>query len=120
MPSYRNTPAHALRSNQNGDDSIFADALQEIQTKAAAKTAAAKTAALSKQAKATIARFNLWRVAGNMYECPSSRDFWQVTADGGIKRLTKSTSVDHGESLPAADATNPEDTLNTILADLTL
>ena len=118
MPSYRNTPSHALRSNHNEGDSLFADALVEIQAKEA--KVAAKTAALNKTAKATIARLNLQRVAGNMYECPSSRDFWQVTAEGGIRRLTESTSVDHGESLLAADATNPEDTLNTILADLTL
>lgn len=115
MPAYRNTPAFALQSN-SADDSLFAEVLTTMSKKAAAQ----KAAALSKQAKEVIARMNLQRVAGNMYECPSTRDFWQVTAEGGIKRLAETTTVDSGEKLMAADATDPESTLNTILSDLTL
>lgn len=60
----------------------------------------------------------LTRVAGNIYEQPATRDFWAVKG-GKLVRLTgTSTSVDDGERLDPADVDDPENTLNTILADL--
>lgn len=65
-----------------------------------------------------IAKLGLNRVAGNVYECPSTRDFWEVK-NGKIMRLTSENEVDNNETLTAADHMNPEASLQQILADLT-
>lgn len=64
-----------------------------------------------------IEKYSMLRVAGNVYECPSSKDFWEVK-NGKIMRLTKANEVDNGETIVAANKDNPEFTLNQILADL--
>ena len=64
-----------------------------------------------------IASMGLQRVAGNIFTCESSRDFWAVTADGGIKRLCGG-EVDNGESIPAAPKDQPLQFLESVLGDL--
>jgi hypothetical protein len=63
-----------------------------------------------------IASMGLLRVAGNVYECPSSQDFWQV-AGGKIVRLSGDV-VDNGESIAAAPKDQPMEFLSSILDDL--
>lgn len=63
-----------------------------------------------------IASMGLMRVAGNVYECPSTQDFWQV-AGGKIMRLS-GDEVDNGESIAAAPKDQPMEFLSSILDDL--
>jgi hypothetical protein len=56
------------------------------------------------------------RVAGNVYECPSTKDFWRVEG-GKIKKLTGS-EVEQGESIQAAPNDTPSAFLAHILDDL--
>lgn len=64
------------------------------------------------------AAMGLIRVAGNVFECPSSKDFWKV--DGSkVIRLT-SSEVDNDESLKPANTVNPSKFLKDILAELEL
>ncbi len=70
-----------------------------------------------KQASAVIAEFGLQRVAGNLYECPSTRDFWKISDRGGITRLT-ADEVDNGEHIEAAPKEAGEDFLRDVLAAL--
>jgi hypothetical protein len=67
--------------------------------------------------KAKIASMGLLRVAGNVYECPSSQDLWQVTGGGKIVRLSGEV-VDNGESIAAAPKDQPMEFLSSILDDL--
>ena len=55
--------------------------------------------------KAKIASMGLERVAGNVYTCPSSQDFWTVKG-GKIKKLT-GDEVDNGESIKSAPKNDP-------------
>lgn len=71
---------------------------------------------LSPEVKAKIASMNLTRVAGNIFEAPSTRDFWKVQGNKVIK-LTLD-EVDNGESLQAAPSNNPASFLADILGDL--
>ena len=64
-----------------------------------------------------IASLGLQRVAGNIYECPSTKDFWKVTSGGGIARLT-AEEVDNHERLAAAPPSAPSDFLSEILGSL--
>jgi len=64
-----------------------------------------------------IASMGLLRVAGSVYECPSTMDFWKVTSDGGIRRLS-GDEVDNGESIPAAPKDHPSEFLASILEDM--
>ena len=64
-----------------------------------------------------VASMNLTRVAGNIWECPSTREFWKVNG-GKIIRLTVD-EVDNGESMAAAPPDNPASFLTDILGDLT-
>ena len=77
----------------------------------------AKSASLPGDVKSKIASMGLVRRAGNIYECPSTKDFWAVKG-GKIMRLTV-TEVDNGESLRAAPRKNPSGFLNAVLGDLT-
>lgn len=72
---------------------------------------------LSPEVQQKIASMGLLRVAGNVYECPSSQDFWQVTGGGKIVRLS-GEEVDNGESIPAAPQDKPMEFLSSILDDL--
>ena len=73
---------------------------------------------LPKQVKSKIASMGLNRVAGNIYEAPSTKDFWQVKGND-IVRLTKGTAVDNGERIAAAPSDAPQSFLDEILGDLT-
>jgi hypothetical protein len=77
----------------------------------------ASTTVLTTEAKKKIASLGLQRVAGNIYEAPSTRDFWQVTGNGGIKRLC-AEEVDNHERIAAAPSSAPSDFLDEILGSL--
>ena len=77
----------------------------------------ASSTQLPAETKAKIASMGLMRVAGNVYECPSSQDFWQVTGGGKIVRLS-GDEVDNGETIPAAPKDQPMEFLSSILDDL--
>ena len=65
-----------------------------------------------------IDRFMMTRVAGNVWSCPSSRDFWQVRG-GKIIRLVVD-EVDDGDSIPPASTKQPMEFLSSVLDDLDL
>jgi len=73
---------------------------------------------LSLETQSKIASMGLLRVAGNVYEAPSTMDFWKVTSEGGIKRLCSGDEVDNGESIQAAPQDKPMEFLSSILDDL--
>ena len=73
----------------------------------------------SPEVQRKIASMGLTRVAGNVYECPSSQDFWQVTGGGKIVRLSNNDVVDNGESIAAAPKDKPMEFLSSVLDDLT-
>jgi len=77
----------------------------------------ASTTHLTTETKKKIASLGLQRVAGNIYECPSTKDFWSVTKDGGIKRLC-SGEVENSERIAAAPTNAPSDFLDEILGSL--
>lgn len=62
------------------------------------------------------ASMGLIRVAGNVFECPSTQDFWKIKGDKVIR--LSGIEVDNNESLPPADVNNPSSYLREILADL--
>jgi hypothetical protein len=66
----------------------------------------------------TARAMGLIRVAGNVFECPSSQDFWKVTGNKVIR--LSSPEVDNGESLKPANKANPSRYLKDILAELEL
>jgi len=70
------------------------------------------------ETKRKIASMGLTRCAGNVYEAPSTKDFWQVSSDGGIRRLCSGDEVDNGESIAAAPKDQPMEFLSSILDDL--
>jgi hypothetical protein len=74
---------------------------------------------LSKEAAAMVAEMGLQRVAGNVFECPSSKDFWKVGEGGSLVRLTKG-EVDNGDKIAPApkESSQTSDFLQGILADL--
>jgi hypothetical protein len=74
---------------------------------------------LSKEASAQIAEMGLNRVAGNVFECPSTKDFWKVGDTGSLVRLT-SGEVDDGDRIAPApkESAQTADFLQGILADL--
>ena len=76
-----------------------------------------KTASLSPVLAKEIESKGLHRVAGNVYECRSQKDFWTVRGNK-LVRLTVE-EVDNGETLAAAPKDSPADFLQGILKDLT-
>jgi len=76
-------------------------------------------ASLSKDAAAKVAEMGLTRVAGNVFECPSTKDFWKVGETGSLVRLT-SGEVDNGDRIAPApkESAQTADFLQGILADL--
>ena len=76
----------------------------------------ASLAAYSEEVRQQIASWGLTRVAGSIYECPASHDFWQVK-DGKIRKLVDS-EVDDGDSIPGAPEYKPATFLANILDDL--
>ena len=55
-------------------------------------------------------------IAGNLFECPSSKDLWKVKG-GKILRLT-GKEVDNKERVKPADRKNPSKFLGDILSEL--
>lgn len=66
--------------------------------------------------KQKIASMGLERVAGNIYECPSTRDFWKVKGNSIVKLV--GDEVDNGEAIQAADEGNPQGFLSHIMDDI--
>jgi hypothetical protein len=60
--------------------------------------------------------FDMRRVAGNVYECPSTKDFWQVKGNKIVRLVVD--EVDNGEAIPAAPKDEPMEFLGSILDDL--
>jgi hypothetical protein len=71
---------------------------------------------LDKKASAMVIEMGLQRVAGNVFSCPSSQEFWKVK-DGSLVRLTGG-EVDNKENVAPAPKDDAEDFLQSILADL--
>ena len=69
------------------------------------------------ETKNKIASMGLIRCAGNVFECPSSADFWKVTGGGKIVRLSNDV-VNNNESIEAAPVDKPQAFLTSILDDL--
>lgn len=103
---------------RRSQDSAVSDAIASLTprtNKTASVSVAPTEAQIIKMAK--DAGFNLRRVAGNAYENPATRDFWEVK-NGKLVCLTGSKEVDDGESLQPADTDDPESTVTSIMADL--
>lgn len=66
----------------------------------------------------TAAAMGFIRIAGNVFECPSTQDFWKVNGSKVIR--LSSSEVDNGESLKPANVANPSRYLKDILAELDL
>lgn len=62
------------------------------------------------------ASMGLIRVAGNMFECPSSKDLWKVSGDKVIR--ISGSEVDNNENLKPANEDDPKSFLASILAEL--
>lgn len=84
------------------------------------KNHVASTPKLSKEASAQVAELGMVRVAGNVFECPSTKDFWKVGDGGALVRLTSGEEVDNGEKIAPApkESSASADFLQSILADL--
>ncbi len=63
-----------------------------------------------------IDQFSMHRVAGNVYECPSTKDFWKVQGNKIVKLV--GGEVNAGESIAAAPDDKPAAFLAHILDDL--
>lgn len=63
-----------------------------------------------------IDTYMMRRVAGNVYECPSTKDFWKVQGNRIVKLV--GNEVNQGESIPAAPEDRPAAFLANILDDL--
>jgi len=66
--------------------------------------------------KAKIASMGLERVAGNIYESPSTRDFWKVKGNSIIKLV--GDEVDNGESIQAAPKNDPMGFMGSLMDDI--
>jgi hypothetical protein len=89
---------------QKSTDSVFS------------KNHLASESKLSPEVHQKIASLGLNRVAGNIYECPSSKDFWKVQGNKVVRMVAE--EVDNSEKLAAAPADNPAMYLASILDDL--
>src|SRR5258707_575685 len=76
----------------------------------------ASATAIPRDVQAYIDQFSMHRIAGNVYECPSTKDFWKVQG-GKIIKLVGS-EVNNGESIPGAPEDKPQAFLAGILDDL--
>ena len=74
------------------------------------------TADLSPEVQQKIAQLGLVHRAGNLYESPSTQDFWQVQGNT-IKRLV-GEEVDNGEEIQAAPEERPMQFIESILDEL--
>lgn len=94
--------AHGLKSEQATD--IFK------------KNHFASATAIPRDVQHYIDQFSMHRVAGNIYEAPSTKDFWQVRGNKIVKLV--GSEVSNGESIPAAPDDKPAAFLAHILDDL--
>jgi hypothetical protein len=95
--------AHGLKG-EKPNESIFA------------KNHFASYMAIPRDVQFQIDDLMMRRVAGNVYECPSTKDFWKV--EGGVIKKMVGSEVDQGESIPAAPDDRPAAFLANILDDL--
>jgi hypothetical protein len=63
-----------------------------------------------------IDEYSMHRIAGNVYECPSTKDFWKVQGNKIVKLV--GNEVNAGESIPAASSDKPAISLAGWLDDL--
>jgi hypothetical protein len=71
---------------------------------------------MSKEVLRKAAAMGMWRVAGNIFECQSQSEFWQVRGNKLVRLV--GNEVDNGDHLPAAPSENPEAFMSDILGDL--
>ena len=95
--------AHGLKGEKPGE-SIFS------------KNHFASMMAIPRDVQFEIDSLMMRRVAGNVYECPSTKDFWKVQGNRIVKLV--GNEVNQGESIPAAPDDKPAAFLANILDDL--
>jgi hypothetical protein len=95
--------AHGLKGEKPGE-SIFS------------KNHFASMMAIPRDVQFQIDEYMMRRVAGNVYECPSTKDFWKVQGNRIVKLV--GNEVNQGESIPAAPDDRPAAFLAHILDDL--
>ena len=95
--------AHGLKAEKSGE-SIFS------------KNHFASMTAIPRDVQFDIDSLMLRRIAGNVYECPSTKDFWKVQGNKIMKLV--GDEVNAGESIPAAPDDQPAAFLANILDDL--
>jgi len=76
----------------------------------------ASATAIPRDVQHYIDQFSMHRIAGNVYECPSTKDFWKVQGNRIVKLV--GNEVNQGESIPAAPDDKPAAFLAHILDDL--
>jgi hypothetical protein len=96
-------PAHGI-AGKDASESVFS------------RNHFAGLATYSPEVRSRIASMGLTRVAGSVYECPSTRDFWKINGTKIVKLV--GNEVDSGESIPAAPEDNPAQFLATVLDGL--
>jgi len=72
--------------------------------------------AIPRDVQFELDEYMMRRVAGNVYECPSTKDFWKVQGNKIVKLV--GNEVNQGESIPAAPDDKPAAFLANILDDL--
>jgi hypothetical protein len=95
--------AHGLKA-EKPNESIFS------------KNHFASMMAIPRDVQFEIDSLMMRRVAGNVYECPSTKDFWKVQGNRIVKLV--GNEVNQGESIPAAPDDRPAAFLAHILDDL--
>ena len=95
--------AHGVKGEKAGE-SIFS------------KNHFASMMAIPRDVQFEIDEYMMRRVAGNVYECPSTKDFWKVQGNKIVKLV--GNEVNQGESIPAAPDDKPAAFLAHILDDL--
>jgi hypothetical protein len=80
------------------------------------KNHCASMMAIPRDVQFEIDSYMMRRVAGNVYECPSTKDFWKVQGNKIVKLV--GNEVNQGESIPAAPDDRPAAFLAHILDDL--
>lgn len=95
--------AHGLGSESSAD-AIFS------------KNHFASATPIPQEVQRYIDQFSMHRIAGNVYECPSTKEFWKVHKNK-IVRLV-GNEVNNGESIPGAPDDKPQAFLAGILDDL--
>ncbi len=76
----------------------------------------ARSVAYPADIQAFLQQFDMHRIAGNVFECPSTKDFWKVNGNKIIKLV--GAEVDNGESIPGTPEDKPQAFLANILDDL--